>query len=273
MAVFEHSDYRLAFKEVCEAWKSSGAGRTFQRLAKAAGVHPPYLTNVLKEKAHLNSDQLYSSLKHMGSTQVEIDYMILLMEEDKCVVQSRKQALKQQLDKIRSTQNKTQAHIKAEVIAPAADNLSRYYLDSTIRIVYNFLGIAEYAANPESIANALNIGVANVQHSIDYLIEVGLIAKNTDGELVKTKTKMHLPKESHLFEAHKKLFHYRCLDHQDRTRNESDYNFTLTFTGDQNVKSEVKKKFLQFLSEIQPLVEAAEPEEVFQLNFDLFNWS
>lgn len=84
---------------------------------------------------------------------------------------------------------------------------------------------------------------------------------------------MHLPKESYLFEAQRKLFLYRCLEHQDRTRSESDYNFGVTFTASPEVKEEIRKKFAEFLSSIQPLVEESDPEHVYQLNFDIFNWS
>lgn len=273
MTLYEHKDYRQALKWASQRWKGNGPGRTYLRLAKAAGVHPPYFTNVLKEKAHLNGDQLYSVMQYMGHSNSEMEYMLLLMEQEKCYLQTRKAALREQLNRLKAQEKKTENSIDVEVIAPTDNKLSRYYLDPTIRLVYAFMAVPELATDPLRIARSLNFSEQTVQETITYLLDVGLIEKNDQGQLVTAKTKIHLPRESHLFEAQRKLLLYRCLEHQDRTRNESDYNFEVTFSATKEVKEIIHQKFLDLLKEVQPLVEKAEPEEVFQMNFELFNWS
>lgn len=274
MTLFQHNDYREALKWSSERWKQAGGGgRTYQKLSKATGVHPPYLTNVLKQKAHLNSDQLFLASKYMGFSQPEMEFMFLLLERDKCVLAERKQALKQQLEKIRDKQEKAEAGLNLEMIAPTDDYYSKYYLDNSIRLVYGFLGVERFSQNPESIAVSLNVSEETVRHALSYLLDIGLVEKKDDGSLKKTKTKMHLPRESYLFEAQRKLFSYRCLEHQDRTRSPSDYNFGVTFTASPEVKSKIRKKFKEFLESVQPLVDEAPSQEVYQMNFDIFNWS
>ncbi len=273
MNLFEHEDYRVALKWAAELWKKARPGRTYLKLSQAGGVHAPYFSNVLKEKAHLSSDQLFAILQYMGHAHDEMEYMLLLLEQDKCVLDGRKKALRLQLQKIKEKQEKTESSLKVEVIAPTDDYLSRYYLDNTIRLVYAFMGIPDFANNPQKIAESLNFSEKTVQEAIVYLLDVKLIERDESGRLQKTKTQMHLPRQSHLFEAQRKLFLYRCLEHQDRTRNSTDYNFGVTFSATSETKEKIKKKFLEFLNDIQPLVNEAEAEEVFQMNFDLFNWS
>lgn len=273
MTLYDHTDYRQALRWASAQWKENGPGRTYLRLAKAAGVHPPYFSNVLKEKAHLNSDQIYTLMQYMGHSHAEMEFLMLLMEEEKCVVQTRKRALIEQLQKIKANKKKTESSINVEVISPVESRMSRFYLDPTIRLIYAFMAVPELGKDPQRIAKSLNLSESTVQEVITYLLDIGLIEKNQEGQLIKAKTKIHLPKESHLFEAQRKLLLYRCLEHQNRTRNDSDYHFEVTFSATKEVKELIHQKFLDFLKEVQPLVEKANPEEVFQMNFELFNWS
>ena len=84
----------------CQEVKKARPGWTLQKFAEKSGIQPPYLTNVLKERAHLNPDQLFSLTQTIGFSADETDYCLLLLDWEKSAQAARKALLKEKIEKI-----------------------------------------------------------------------------------------------------------------------------------------------------------------------------
>ncbi len=50
------------------------------------------------------------------------------------------------------------------------------------------------------------------------------------------------------------------------------YNFTVSFTANEEAKEKIRLEFLKMLNFIEKAVTQAPSEKLYQMNFDLFKW-
>lgn len=272
MSVYEYLDYRKMLAEKALERKKTQNGWTLLRLAERAGLHAPFLTNVLKGRAHLNGDQLYSVLKTLDCGSDEITYGLLLLEWERSDLPERRQLLKERIEGSRQERLKTTRHIEAKAVDASPEEATRYYINPELQLVHAFLGVEKYARDPRRIAESLNIDPGRIEGLIEELVQLGYAKRGSAG-LEKNRRVQHLPKESPLCAPQQMLLRYRSLQHQQLLSESSRYNFAVIFTGDETVREKIQLEFLKFLKEAEKLVKAAPSEGVYQMHFDLFPWS
>ncbi len=270
--IFNYLDYRKLIKDRVKLSKKGQRGWTLQRLAERAAIQPPYLTNVLKERAHLNSDQLYNVSKNLGLNSEEIRFSLLLLDWERSANEERRTNLKNEIEAIRKQKLKTETHLKAEKVDPSLEDLTRFYINPELQLVYAFLGIEKYAGDLKLIAERLGIAVEQVQEYVAELKDLGMVQVAHKG-VEKTKKRLHLPKDSALCSPQQMLMHYRALQHLQQLPGGEKYNFMVTFTADEETRERVQQEFMMFLGKIEQLVKEAPSKEVYQMHFDLFSWS
>ncbi len=93
MSIYSYLEYRPALAERLVRQKNQPGGVTMAKLAEKIPVQPSYLTNVVKERAHFNADQLHTLCELLGYTAEEIRYLTLLLEHErssnKSILQAR----------------------------------------------------------------------------------------------------------------------------------------------------------------------------------------
>lgn len=271
-SVFKYLNYRQLLADRASIRKKARAGWTLHRLASQAGLHPPFLTNVLKERAHLNADQLYALARALDLTDEEGAFALLLLEYERSAHAERRERLRTRIEGIAREKNKTDAHLSAPKVEATTEEITRFYINPELQLVHAFLGVERFARRPALIGRALNIDAGTVEALVRELIELGY-ARETPAGLEKTRKSLHLPKESPLCAPQQLLMQYRALQHQQLLPESSRYNFAVTFTADDGTREKIHAEFLQFLSRIEKWVREAPSAEVYQLRFDLFPWS
>lgn len=272
ISVYKYLEYRAWAKEASQLWKKAAAGRTLNLLAQKIGVQPPYFTNLLKQRVHLNSDQLYALCEALGLSGEEQDYLLLVLDYERSSHIERKKQLRLKIDQIRKSKLRSESHLKAEKIEINSESQIELFLRPELYLIYFFLSIPRYSENLALVASSLGLNLNTVESSIKELISLGYL-EIRDQTLQKTKKHFHLSKDSPLCEPHQNLLRFRSLYHQQNLLPEDRYNFSVTFTATKETRERIHRHFLKFLSEIEPWVEESPSEEVFQLNLDLFNWS
>lgn len=271
-SIFKYINYRQLIADRANSRKKARAGWTLQRLAQQAGLHPPFLTNVLKERAHLNSDQLFSLTRALDFSDEETSFALLLQEHERSAHAERRKYLRDRIDAVVREKARTESHLSAPKVEATTEEITRFYVNPELQLIHAFLGVERFAKDPRLIATALNIEPARVELLIRELVSLGYV-RETGGGLEKTRKSLHLPKDSPLCAPQQLLMQYRALQHQQLLPEDSRYNFAVTFTSDEETKARIHQEFLQFLGRIEKWVRAAPSAEVYQLRFDLFPWS
>ena len=83
----------------------------------------------------------------------------------------------------------------------------------------------------------------------------------------------HLPAESPLYRAYRLGVRVRAYERLQNSRTNDNYSFSVIFSSNEEVRAKIHKEFLKFLQRVEKWVKDGKAEEVYQMNFDLMNWS
>jgi uncharacterized protein (TIGR02147 family) len=270
--VYEYLSYRKWMKDQASEWKKRSPSHTLARLSELAQVQAPYLTNVLKERVHLNADQFFAVANVFALNADEFQYGQTLLEWERSSHPKRKEVLQSKLDEIKKRKLKTETHLQAKTVNATADELTRFYLNPELQLIHAFFGVEKYAKNIDLIARSLNLDLVQVEALVKELIDLGFL-KSTSSGFEKTKKSIHLSKTSPLCRPQQLLMHHRSLQQLQMLPESERYNFAVLFTADPETRETIHREFLKFLSTIEETVRKAPSEEVYQMHFDLFPWS
>ena len=270
MEVLSKSDYREAFSELFGLRKQSlGQKWTLSSLAKRVGLQASYLTNVVKGRAHFSADQIYAVCESLGLSDVETEYLVLLMELEKSAHAPRKAKLQSEIEELR--RKHLSRYVQEEAAPLSADDLQAYYLDPNLELLHFYLGLKSKDQSPETVANALGISSEQVLEGIQFLSSRGLIKKH-NSRWVRGVIKQHLSEDSSLCKPNQQLLRFKALNQLQNTAKERKYSFMATVSMDEDSRLKIQSAYLQFLKQARKIVEDAEPDEVYQIQFDLFPW-
>lgn len=72
---------------------------------------------------------------------------------------------------------------------------------------------------------------------------------------------------------HRNFLRLKSIEKMDHLDKKDFYSFTVAFSTEASINKQIREKFLNFLEEVQALVQNGKEKEVYQMNFDLLKWS
>jgi uncharacterized protein (TIGR02147 family) len=273
LIIYDYDDYRKALKEaLLEKKNSLGTAFTFQNMAKACRIQKTYLSKVLNDRGDLSGDQLYLACEYLGFNGEDREFIFLIFEEARTVVQKRKSELRSQISRIRKSYIKTELHLKSSALPTDADDFSDYYLDPYAQVVHMFLTVDRFAKMAGTIAERLHITSEFLAEILTKLQRLGIVEMRA-GQYYVVKDNIHLSRESTLYRPYRNLLRMKANERIDILPSERSYNFSVIFSTNPRTKQKIHAAFLEFLRVVQEMVGKTKADEVYQMNFDLFGWS
>ncbi len=244
---------------------------TQAKLAKEAEIQPTYLSNCLKARANLSSDQCFSLAEALKLDDNETDYLILLREKDHCTKESRREKLLSQIESIRRIHLRTEKNLDLKKPSGPAYQME-YYSDPLNKIVHVLLGIPEYQKDPKKIGQDLQLSGKKVQSILATLEKLELV-EFTKGSYRVLQKGFHLDNQSPMTWAHQSLIRMRSIHRLSELDEDEKYSFSATLSASPEAKAQIQAEFIKFLKKAKEVVSSAPAKTVYQINFDLFNWT
>ncbi len=272
MSIFNKIDYRENLKTLVENRKKLDSSVTYQRMAEHMRIQKAYLSQVIKGIRDLSQDQLYMAMDYLDLKEHEREFLRLSLEYERSGLMLRKRELKIDLTKLQKKYSKTSAYIEVEEMDTNTSGIDAYYLDPWNAVVQICLWIPSLNQDPREIAHALNLPVSKVQSVFVTLEKVGVIEVEK-GKVKLTKNKMHIPKDSPLFQLWRSSLNSIAQNRLQVISEDQKYSFQVVFSADENAQKEINEEFLKFLKKVEKTVKDAKNKEVYQMSFDLFSWT
>jgi len=245
---------------------------TYERMAKACGVQKTYLSRVLNgDTGHLNEDQLFLAAEFLGASEDERKYLQLLRVWQKSNNKSHIDELRNEIDEIRNQNEKSEKHLTAEK-TPDSSPISHYYLDPNVMLVHIFLAVDRFRKDLKLISHQLNLSEVTLTSILIKLEQMNLIKLEKEGYVL-LKESSHLSVDSPLYHPYRFMQRLKTLERVQQLPKENTYNFSAIFSANEETRREIKQKFLLLLESIEQTVNDSPDEDIFQMNFDLFDWS
>jgi hypothetical protein len=267
-------DYKASIKWLLAEHKKVASSRfTFERLSQACRVHKTYLSRVLNsDTTHLNDDQLYRASQFLGLTKRDREFLFLLHSYQKTDIKERKEELRDKIASFQELKQKSESKLSFRN-EHSERELAEYYYDPNMQLVHMFLKVRKYQNDTHLIADKIGISYDYLTSILSKLESHGLIALEGDAYKVISGAVTHLTVDSPLFKAYRVGQRVRALDRIQKLENDRTYNFNVLITSNETVRKEIQTRFIKWLQEVQSIVMDSEDQEVYQMSFDLFDWS
>lgn len=272
MDIFSESDYRIILRRSVEEKKEMDTNTNFQFLAEKTRIPKSYISKVVTGKAHFNADQLYSICELLDFDQDKIEYLSLLLEEERSTCLSRKRILKEKIKEIRTKNMDSKKHLKADDRSLDARKLTDYYIDPLNQVVHICLSLAKYQRDPKRLAQDLYYPVEEIMKVLKRLESMEIIAWR-DGRYETLIKKIHLSQDNSIYGAWRNQTKLVSLERLGRFPKKEDYSFSVSFSSNEECRLKIQSAFLEFLQKVETWVDGSKLEEAYQLNFDLFTWT
>jgi uncharacterized protein (TIGR02147 family) len=272
--LFRHNNFRIILSELVKLRKKSDPTFNFSALAQVMQVQKTYLSKVMNDKGHLNSDQIFALSEFFSLSIEEHDYIILLLECERTGLSRRRKLLQAKIASIQLEHRNPKRHLEADYIqSEMADAHAEYYLDPLMTILHMYLALPEFGGDPIRIADSLGLKHQHVKKIVLTLQRLEMISPaKKDGTYQVVKKHIRLAPESPLNSAYYSLFRLASAYQVMKTPRNLRFAYSITFSADDKTKAIIHEAYLKFLKEIDPAIKAADDREVFQMNFDLFPW-
>ncbi|MCO4794243.1 MAG: TIGR02147 family protein [Bacteriovoracaceae bacterium] len=272
MNIFNELDYRDVLRKTIEERKKIDSSITYQSMASHMRIQKAYLSQVIKGVRDLNQDQLYLAAQFLNFTSEESEYLKLLLDYARCALKDREKNLLKEIKVWQKQKNKTSEYIDVEELTEREINREDYYLDPMNQVIHMGLHCEEFRKDPMKLAERTFLPKKRVSDYIQNLERMGIITMSEKGiQLIDVE--LHLPKDSPIFHSYKSQCYTNTMNRLKQLEDSKTYNFSVVFSGDENVRKEISTQFMKFLSKTKKLVSASKSKEVFQMNFDLFSWT
>lgn len=270
-------DYRKYIGDKLKIAKKLNNKFNYSYFAKHTQVQNTYFSKVIRQEAHLNSDQIFLIGEALELKENEKEYLSLLHEYNRSVVSKRKSLISERIKQLEKDFDKLEGYLRATFVSPEKNiDLAKYYLSPLNILVHMCLTVPSYNHATEKIAKALNITNEDLENTLHLLVDLKIItpAKNkTEGKFEILQPALQLSKDSIYTNPHHTLMRYKCQDKITSLPMDKKKNFSVTFSADSATQKNIYKEFLAFITKIEELARSAAPEEVYQLNFDFFSWT
>ncbi|OQW50509.1 MAG: hypothetical protein A4S09_01575 [Proteobacteria bacterium SG_bin7] len=271
--IYKTDDYRKALRSTVYHHKENlGIKRSFQKMAEHCRVQKTYLSKVLNQGGNLTRDQLYLACDYLNLKDNETEFLMTLHELDDAIVLPRQKKLRERIEKMRSQYLKTEAHIDAPASTVKTVDLQTYYLDPLLQLIHIMLTISKYSKDPKLISKSLAITEPIISDKLRILERLRVIEVVEEGIKV-LNTELHLSADSEIFSAYRKLMRLTAINRLDQLDSKKAYSFSVIFSSSPVVREEIQEHFLKFLNKVKKLVSGGDEREVYQMNFDLFDWT
>lgn len=273
MSVYSNLDYKSLIRARIEELQAQDGPRayTFEALARHCRVQKTYLSKVLNREGNLNPDQLYRACEYLRFQEKEREFVFLIYEHENTQIESRRKELKAKIEAIRSSQEKTEAHLDVQTQDNQTIDLLKYYADADLVLIHMFLTIRRYALNPDLLLEDLSLGKPRLNKLLEDLEQMGVIRQEGSGWKV-IKDNMHLSKTDLMYKVYRQNMRLKALEKMNKEDSQA-YSFSVAFSSEPKVREQIQENFMNFLKSTQKLVQSGQEKEVYQINFDLLSWS
>lgn len=271
MKIYEYENYQDFINAYILSEKAVGNKVTFQKLADQMRIQKSYLSKVMAKNASINKDQGFLLASSLGLSEKETEYFFLLIDYEKCALSELKEKLKNKIKTIQVKETQSDRYIDKTNNELTSEELQEYYLLPENQLIHLALSIPKYQSDIEKLREELKINKQSFSMSLKILQKLELI-KVIDKKVKLLKSNLHLKHDSPFFHQWKAQMSLKSIEWIKNLETKDKYNFTVSFTSDEETKESIRIEFLNFLKKVEALVTKAPSKKLYQLNFDLHKW-
>ncbi len=261
-SVFDFLDY----KEYLHKMVSASPRGFKKKMAEDSGCQTAYISHVLNGTAHLSWEQAEAISTGLGHNNEEKEYFLFILKYSTAGTLALKKFIRGQLDRIRNDHLSIKERIEVEETL-SRENQARYYSAWYYAAIHVMLTIPKFQVK-ENLAHYLRLKPKTVNDVLEFLVSVGLAAKNGAKFQVGT-VRIHLEKDSPLIYSHHTNWRMLAIRSLENAL-EEDLHFSAVFTLSEQDIYEIRRLLLKSIQKLISLAKESKEEGTLALACDFF---
>lgn len=266
MDIFSVNDYRKIIDYYLNSDSGKGRGKKTE-LSNALNIHSSHLSQVISGGRSLTPDQMLILSKLLGLSELETEYAITLVHEERAISFEFKTYCKQKQKEIQSKAKKAEVRFehKAQLSEEHKSVFYSHYLYSAIRLYCSTL---EKGRTLEEIKNRFNITRDRLLPILQFLLETGLINQK-NGRYQMGIASTFLSKDSPHIHRHHANWRLLALQYSTHLE-ENELMFTAPMSISKKDFNKIHEILMKELSKLSVIIKDSPADEVACLNIDFF---
>ncbi len=263
--IFEFKNYRKYLAKKISEFPNKGYGQ-MSKLADFMGVHTTLVSQVLNEYKNLTVDQAVMVTEYFGLNELESEYFISLVQYEKTGTPAAKLFFEKKMLKLKESSKDLSKRLKSEYELKE-EHRAIFYSDwaySAIRQSIALPGINTI----ENISTYLGLSRKKVQKYMDFLLKVGLCRIEADKFKIGPSS-TYVDSNSSWVRVHHSNWRQRALLSFDKN-DIKNLHYTSPLTISEADSEIIREKIVQFIEQVNIVVDPSPSEKLFCLNIDWF---
>lgn len=264
MNVFSFSTYKEFLHSYISDHKQKGM---VSQVAAQCGCDRTYLSQVLNGKADLKPDHMIQFCDHLGLSDLESRYLLLVLLRDRSSAIEARKSLQSKIDKLKQEALALTAKIKSKEKTEEIDEASRsqYYSHWSYCAIHILTSIPEFQTAP-ALATKLSIPLEVIQRILRELLEMKAIKRDKD-KYIHSSADIYLPRQHPQSYAHHLNWRMKAVE---RSLHEQDVHYTTFFTISKEDVDPLRNAILKLIDEQRRKVQASGTEIGYAFCCDFF---
>lgn len=258
-AIYEHEDFRGYLSMRLDR---DGRG-TRLKLARHIECQPSFVSQVLSGKNELSLEHAHKMNVFFNHSNEEAQYFIHMVLLSKAGSFELQKFWREKMRDLREEQMQVHKVVKRRELHQ--DDLL-YYYSNWLCVSVHMLATIPAMQNPEALRARIGASEKDFAETINFLTRTGLI--NVEDGAIHVGEDLHLKKTSPYAQAASVLTRLKVLE-KIRLSDPRAVNFSANFTISKNAYNGLRKRILDFITELDEHIQSEEPEEFVTLVLDL----
>lgn len=262
--ILEFQSYKDILMDRLAKMEAKGANKS--RLAKAAGCHPSFLSQVLNSHVHLTPDHAAGIVSYFGFSEMEEDYFMLLLDLERAGTENLRRRIRSKIRDLKTNQKDLSKVLKHEKISDDR-NRATYYSSWLYPAIHIAVSIPEFKTEL-SLAKKFKLPDFVVRNCLNNLEKMGLL-RNEEGQWQQEEKFLHLPQNSPLIGVHHSHWRQKAVQAM-QYKQDSNLHYSVVVAVSEADLSRLHSMLVQFVDEAKQVIGPSKEESLACINLDLF---
>lgn len=266
MSLFNFENYREYLQDHLLKLPKKGHGE-LAKMAKALGVHSTLMSLILSGERELTLEQGYDLAKYLQLTDIETEYLTLLVQYARAGNHRYQHFIQKKLEKIRKEATQIVKRFGHEKTLSENDRTTFYssWIYSAMRL---FTSTDDSGVTIEKLVEKFQMPRPKVIEIVEFLVSVGLVVtENEKYKMGPQRTFLEFG-SPHLLK-HQTNWRLKALQQADQL-SEKELMFTSPISVSKDDFQKIREHLADYIKQFSQIVKDSPAEDIACLNIDLF---
>lgn len=265
--IYNFTDYRSYIKGKIYNGDRARKGE-LSSLAQAIPCQTSYLSRVMAGDADLSLEQADCAGKHLGLSQDENSFFLLLVQYARAGTQSLKAHFKRNIVSAQEERLNLQKRVGLKQVLSKEDQAT-YYSLWYYAAVHVMTGIPALQTKM-AMVQELGLPQNRIAEILEFLISCRLVKEGSDGKYLTGEGKIHLKKDSTMILRHHSNWRMQAIRSMEKNL-ESGIHYSVLLNTSKKDAELLRSMIAKFIEDFMKVVHPSEDEEMNCLTIDFFN--